>query len=91
MPMSDRYLDISYRNGKPFAAYLFLPRRADDRSARTERFGEILVIDCAPDGRPIGIEIVHPQAVTIDEINRALAHVNQSALRAEDVAPLTAA
>ncbi len=89
--MSDRYLEISYRKGKPFAAYLFLPRRPDDRSARTERFSEVLVIDYAADGRAIGIEIVHPQMVTEQEINRALAHVNESSLRTEDFAPLKAA
>ncbi|MCI0364997.1 MAG: DUF2283 domain-containing protein [Phycisphaerales bacterium] len=90
-PMADRYLEISYRKGKPFAAYLFLPRRADDRSVRTERFSDVLVIDYAADGRAIGIEIVHPQLATKDEINRALEHVNQSKLRDEDFAPLKAA
>lgn len=90
-PMADRYLEISYRKGKPFAAYLFLPRRPDDRSARTERFSETLVIDYAADGRAIGIEIVHPQLATMDEINQALAHVKQSNLREEDFAPLKAA
>lgn len=89
--MPDRYLEISYRNGKPFAAYLVLPRRPGDCSARTERFSEVLVIDYCPDGRAIGIEIVHPRAVTEEEINRALAHVNQPKLAAEDFAPLRAA
>jgi len=89
--MTDRYLEITYRKGKPFAAYLFLPRRPDDRSARTERFSEVLVIDFAADGRAIGIEIVHPQIVTPQEINEALAKVNQPPLPAEDFAPLKAA
>ncbi len=89
--MSERYLQITYRKGKPFAAYLFLPRRADDRSARTERFSEVLVIDYAADGRAIGIEIVHPQAVTVEEVNRALAHIKRSPLPTEDFAPLKAA
>jgi len=91
MRMAERYVEITYRKGKPFAAYLFLPRRPGDRSARTERFGEVLVIDYAEDGRPIGIEIVHPQAVTEDDINLALAHIDQPPLRAEDFAPLKAA
>lgn len=89
--MSERYLEITYRKGKPLAAYLFLPRRPGDRSARTERFSEALVIDYGPDGRAIGIEIVHPQAVTEADINRALAHVHQSPLPDEDFAPLKAA
>lgn len=89
--MSNRYLEISYRSGKPFAAYLHLPRRPDDRSARTERFSEVLVIDYASDGRAIGIEIVHPQVLTEEEINRALAHVDQPPLSKEDFSPLKAA
>lgn len=91
MAMTDRYLEVTYRKGKPFAAYFVLPRRPGDRSARTERFTESLIIDFAPDDRPIGIEIVHPQGVTDDEVNRALAHLNQPPLRHEDLAPLKAA
>ncbi len=89
--MSGRYLEVSYRNGRPFAAYLFLPRRPEDRSARTEPFGDVLVIDYAADGRAIGIEIVHPQAVAFEEINRALAHVHQPPLAQSELAPLRAA
>jgi uncharacterized protein YuzE len=91
MAMSERYLEVSYRNGRPFAAYLFLARRPDDRSTRTERFTEILIIDYAEDGRAIGIEIVHPEAVDMDEMNRALAHLGQAPLRQEELAPLRAA
>ncbi|MGI9014712.1 MAG: DUF2283 domain-containing protein [Phycisphaerales bacterium] len=91
MPAEDRYLEISYRSGKAFAAYLFLPRHPKDHSARTERFSEVLIIDYAADGRAIGIEIVHPHIVTSDEINRALQHINHPPLRDEDFAPLKAA
>ncbi len=49
------------------------------------------MIDYAADGRAIGIEIVHPQAVTVDELNRALSHVGQPAMGSEDFAPLKAA
>lgn len=92
--MTERFLQITYRKGKPFAAYLFLPigrDRASEKTARTERFSETLVIDFAADGRAIGIEIVHPQSVTEADINRALAHVNQPPLPQEEFAPLTAA
>lgn len=89
--MFERFLEVTYRNGKPFSAYLFLPRHSGDRSARTERFSEARVIDYAADGRAIGIEITHPRAVTEEEINRVLAHVNQPKLAPEDFAPLRAA
>ena len=86
-----RYLEVTYRHGKPFAAYLFLPREAGDRSARQEQFSEVIVIDYAADGRAIGLEIVHPQNVTEDAINQALASLNLEPLRTEDFAPLKAA
>jgi uncharacterized protein YuzE len=89
--MAERFLEITYRKGRAFAAYLYLPRRSDDRSARTERFTESLVIDYAADGRAIGIEIVNPQVVTREELDRALMHVHQSSLHEEDFAPLKAA
>lgn len=94
MPMAERFMEITYRKGKPFAAYLFLPvgsGRATEKAARTERFSETLLIDFAADGRAIGIEIVHPQSVTEADINRALAHVNQPPLPREEFAPLKAA
>lgn len=86
-----RYLEVTYRHGRPFAAYLFLPREASDRSARQQRVGETLVIDYAENGRPIGIEIVHPQVVTEEEMNRALATLGPPPLGSEDLLPLRAA
>jgi hypothetical protein len=31
--MRDRYLEITYRKGKPLAAYLYFPRESDTKSA----------------------------------------------------------
>lgn len=31
------YLKVTYRNGRPLAAYYYLPRRDGDKSVRTER------------------------------------------------------
>jgi hypothetical protein len=58
--MRDRYLEVTYRKGRPFAAYLYLPRPEGAKSARTEAVGEGLVIDLAGDGSPIGLEITAP-------------------------------
>jgi hypothetical protein len=54
--MSKPYLEITYRQGKAFAAYLYLDRRPGDASGRTERHGN-WIVDYAHDGRAIGIEI----------------------------------
>ena len=87
---NQRYLKVTYRNGKPLAAYFTLPRNRDDRSARVERRETGLLIDYTPDGRPIGVEITAPGKVTLAALNRALAAANQPPATPDDLAPLLA-
>ena len=86
--MKGRFLEITYRNGKLIAAYLYLPRLPDQRSVRTKRLGRGLVIDLAEDGQAIGIEITSPRSTTIADLNQALAEANQPALKPDEAAPL---
>jgi hypothetical protein len=88
--MKHRYLEITYRHGKPFAAYFYLPRIAGDTSSRTERHATGLVIDYAADGRAIGVEITSPSKVTLATLNLALAAAKQEPAAADDLAPLLA-
>lgn len=88
--MSTPYLEVTYRQGKPLAAYLYLDRRPGDHSARTERHGS-LVVDFTADGRPIGIEFISVTRVDLEKVNAVLTHAHQSALSPTDLAPLTAA
>lgn len=85
------YLEVTFRHGRPMAAYLYLPRRARDRSARTRRAAPGLVVDLAADGRPIGIEITAPTRVTVTALNRVLRSFGLSPLTRADLAPLRAA
>lgn len=71
--ITHRFLQVSFRNGRPFAAYLYLPRKLGDKSARSVRCEGGLVIDYAADGRPIGVEITAPQSTTFEAVNRVLA------------------
>ncbi len=89
--MRNRYLEITFRNGKPLAAYLYLPRQEADTSSRTVRCEEGLLIDVTGDGRAIGIEITAPNKVSLDAVNRVLAEVHQEPATAEELAPLPAA
>lgn len=89
--MRDSYLEITYRHGRPVAAYLYLPRASDEKSARTERIEPGLVIDFGPSGRAIGIEITAPSAISPADLNRALANLGQAPLAINDLAPLQAA
>src|SRR5258708_27607821 len=88
--MKHRYLEITYRKGKPVAGYLYLPRKSGDRSSRTEKHDAGLLIDFASDGRAIGIEITAPTKVTLAAFNRALAAAHQEPAAADDLAPLLA-
>ena len=66
------YLEVTFRKGKPLAAYLYLPRREGDRSARTQRFEHGILVDYAPDGRPIGLELTSPKAFSLEQLNSVL-------------------
>lgn len=87
--MKHSYLEVTYRKGKPLAAYLYLPRRTGDASARTEKREGGIVVDYAPDGRPIGIEITSPSRVSLTAINEIVSKVDEPAERME-LAPLGA-
>ena len=89
--MNQRYLEVTFRNGKPVAAYLYLPRESDETSARTERREGGLLIDDAADGRPIGIEISAPQDLSLAALNRVLADLDQEPATDRELAPLAAA
>ena len=89
--MKSRYLEVTFRNGKPVAAYLYLPRRPGDRSTRTERPEPGLVVDFTADGRPMGIEITAPTRVSLEGVNRVLARLGQDPIAHGELAPLAAA
>jgi len=89
--MKHSYLEVTYRKGRPLAAYYYLPRRDGDTSARTERLDGGFVVDFSADGRPIGIEISSPRRFDLAVLNEALKRLGQEPVRAEDFAPLVAA
>jgi hypothetical protein len=88
--MPHRYLEITYRNGKPLAAYLYLPRQAADKSVRVEPHGQGYLVDLAEDGRPIGIEMPSPSRVTLERLNDVLAELRLEPLEPQEASPLVA-
>ena len=89
--MSHRYLEVSYREGKPLAAYLYLTRRSGDTSVRVEPHGDGFLVDWTEDGRPIGIEMPSPSLVTVEGLNRVLSELHLDPVTPEEVAPVVAA
>jgi hypothetical protein len=73
------------------AAYLYLPCRSGDASARVEKHDSVFLIDWTADGRPIGIEMPSPSLVTLEGLNRVLAGLKLDPVPPEELAPVIAA
>ncbi len=89
--MKNSYLEVTFRRGRPMAAYLYLPREPRDKSYRTERTAPGLVIDFNRSGKPIGIEITAPAKLSAAALNRVLRRLGLPAVTRADLAPLRAA
>jgi uncharacterized protein YuzE len=89
--MSTVSVQVTYRKGEPFAAYIYLGHRPGVKAARTAEVGPDLLIDYAADDSPIGIEIVSPGYVTVEEINAAFRRLGLTPPTPKDLAPLRAA
>ena len=88
MPVS---LQITYRKGRPFAAYIHLDRRPGEKSARTESITNDLLVDYASDGRALGIEIITPAAISLDDLYAVFDRLGLGRPSEADLAPLQAA
>ena len=88
--MKEHYLEVTFRKGKPLAAYLYLHRQVEAKSTRTESVGPGLLVDYGVDGQPIGLEITAPGQVMVDQVNGVLAGLSLPLIEAEELAPLQA-
>ena len=90
--MTERSLQVTYRKGKRFAAYLHLSHHTGEKSARTMASADgLLVVDHCADGRAIGVEITAPLAVSLERLNELLAELGETPLSERDYLPLRAA
>lgn len=89
--MKEPYLEVTFRRGRPVAAYYYLPRRPGQRSVRTRRVEPGMVIDFARGGRAIGIELTAPSRLSVTALNRVLRELGFPPVSREDLAPVLAA
>jgi uncharacterized protein YuzE len=89
--MSAPYLEVTYRHGRPLAAYYYLPQARPAKSVRTRRVEPGLLIDYSAKGQPLGIEITTPSKLSMAALNRVLKTLGCAPLRREDFSPLRAA
>jgi uncharacterized protein YuzE len=88
--MKEPYLEVTYCQSKPIAAYLYLPRETGERSYRTSKAEAGMIIDFGQRGNPIGIEITAPTKVTIADLNHVLAKLGVPLMQDSELAPLRA-
>ena len=83
-------LEITFRKGKPFAAYLRLegPRA---KVKRTEQAAPSLLVDFDEADRALGVEILAFDSTTVARINEVLVSLGHAALPDQELAPLRAA
>ena len=89
--MKNLSLQITYRKGKPFAAYLYLPHGPGKKSVRCEELRPGLIVDFGEDGEPLGIEVISPSVTSIDELRQVFAGLGLEQPDASDLQPLLAA
>jgi len=89
--MKQPYLEVTFRHGRPIAAYYYLPREANQRSVRSRRVEPGLVIDFAAEGHAIGIEITAPSKISLAALNDVLRDLGQAPASSTDLAPVLAA
>ena len=89
--MKESYLEVTFRHGRPIAAYYYLPRQPRDKSYRTKRIEPGFVIDFNRGGKPIGIEITAPGKISLAVFNRVLKELGLPGVKRVDLAPLIAA
>lgn len=89
--MKGRYLEVTFRHGRPLAAYLYLPRKAGGKSVRTVPMGHGLMVDYDASGAAIGVEITAPRHVTIEQIDQLLRQLGFEGTEPDELSPLRAA
>ena len=90
--MTERSLQVSYRTGRAFAAYLHLSHTTGEKSAKTVASPDgLLIVDYGATGRPVGVEITAPQAVPLERLNQLLAELGEVPLAEQDYKPVRAA
>lgn len=89
--MPTPYLEITYRQGKPLAAYLYLTSEIAARSARSRPVEHGLVLDYGSDDKLIGIEITSPASASLEHVNSVLEEHELPPLPSEELSPLKAA
>jgi len=88
--MTPPMLEMTFRRGRPFAAYLHLGPTGT-KAKRTRKLAPSLIGDFDKNGELLGLEILAFDRGTVARINPILEAHGRAALPAKELAPLRAA
>lgn len=89
--MTERSLQVTYREGRAFAAYLHLSHATGEKSAHCRLVRWLADRRLRVRGRAFGIEITPTQAVSLERLNALLAELGEGPLADHEYEPLRAA
>ncbi len=89
--MKQIYLEVTYRGGRPYVAYLYLPRKPKEKRHKCRRIEPGMILDINKGGELMGVELTAPTMVTLEAINSILKEYDLEPLEESDLAPLLAA
>ncbi|MFQ5789404.1 MAG: DUF2283 domain-containing protein [Acidobacteriota bacterium] len=89
--MKQVYLEVTYRDGRPFAAYLYLSSKSNEKRHKCRRIEPGMIVDINREGKLLGIELTAPALVTLQGINAILREYDLEPLEESALAPLVAA
>jgi uncharacterized protein YuzE len=82
------HLKVTYKKGKPFAAYLYLPADSSQKAASTREVRPGFVADFDGEGRVLGLEIVNPAESTREQVLDVLRELHVAEIAADELAPI---
>ncbi len=90
--MKQIHLRVTYRDdGSPFAAYLHLPSKPNEKRAKCRRVEPGMILDINKEGKLIGVELTAPRLVTLNDINQVLKEYGVEPIKKAALKPLLAA
>jgi len=85
-------LRVTYRDdGSPFAAYLHLPSKPNEKRAKCRRVEPGMILDINKEGKLIGVELTSPRLVILKDINNVLEQYGMDPIKESTLEPLLAA
>ena len=87
--MKQIHLRVTYRgDGSPFAAYVHLPSKRNEKRAKCRRVEPGMILDINKEGKLIGVELTSPRLVTLEDINNVLEEYGMDPIKAATLKPL---